>query len=93
MDNGVPASRTVHTLWMVVYLSLVLSVCLRGVALSNDVDGGIILIAVSSRFANAKPLLSSVLVCVDDVRDWTVVTRGFPLALGQFVSPPRRFAP
>ena len=30
---------------------------------------------------------------VDDVRDWTVMARGFPLALGQFVSPPCCLAP
>ena len=78
VDSGVPASRTVHALWMVVYMSLVLYVCLRHVALTTDVDGEIRLIALSSRLANAKPLSSSVLVCVDDIRAWTVVAQGFP---------------
>ena len=78
VDNGVPASRTLHALWMVVYLSMLLYVCLRHVALTTGAGGEIRLIAVSSRLANAKPLSSSVLVCVDDDRDRTVVTRGFP---------------
>ena len=82
-----PASRTVHALWMVVYLPLELDGCLRHVALTTGVYGEIRLIAVSSRLANAKPLSSSVLVCVDDVREWTVVARGFPLALGQLSVP------
>ena len=67
MDNGVPASRTVHALWMVVYLSLVLSVCLRHVARTTGVGGEIRLSAVSSRLAKAKPLSLSVLVSVVDV--------------------------
>ena len=89
---GVPAARTVHALCVVVYLRLELYGCLRHVALTTGVYGEIRLISVSSRLANAKPLSSSLLVCVDDVRDWTVVARGFPLALGHFVSPLRRLA-
>ena len=75
---GVPASRTVHALWLVVYLPLEPYGWLRHVALTTGVVGEIRLIAVSSRLANAKPLSFSVLVCVDEVRDWTVVARGFP---------------
>ena len=69
MDNGVPSSGALHALWTRMYLSLVLGACLGQVALSTDVDGKIRLIAVSSWLANAKPLLSSVLVFVEDVRD------------------------
>ena len=76
-----------------VLVSGVLCVLKARCLLSTDVDGEIRLIAVSSWLANAKPLLSSALVCVDDVRDWTVAARGFPLDLGQFVRPPRRLAP
>ena len=69
VDNGVPASRTVHALWIVLYLPLELDGCLRHVALTTGVYGEIRLIDVSSRLANAKPLSSSALVCVDDDRD------------------------
>ena len=93
VDNNVPSSGAVHALWTRMYLPLMFCVCLRHVALSADVDGKIRLISISSRLANAKPLLSSLLVYVDDVRDRTNVSRGFPLVLGQFVSPPRRLAP
>ena len=93
VENGIPASRTVHALWLVMYLPLEFYGWLRHVALTTGVFGEIRLHAVSSRLANAKSLYLSVLVCVDDVRDWTVVARGFPLALGQFVSPPRFLAP
>ena len=77
------------------YLPLELYGWLRNVALTTGVFGEIQLSAVSSRLANAKPLSLSVLDFVDDVRDWTVEARGFPLALalGQFVSPPRCLSP
>ena len=78
---------------LVVYLPLELYGCLKHAALTTGVYGEIRLSAVSSRLANAKPVSFSVLVCVDDVRDWTFVARSFPLALGQFVSPPRGLAP
>ena len=71
---------------------MVLCVCLKHVALSTDVDGEIRLYAVSPRLANAKPLLSSVLDFVDYGRVGRLWP-GFFLALGQFVSPPRRLAP
>ena len=74
---GVPASRTVHALWLVVYLPLELYGWLSHVALTTGVFGEIRLSAVSSRLANAKPLSLSVLVCVDDVRDWMVCGSGF----------------
>ena len=58
---GVPASRTVHALWMVVYLPLELYGCLRNVALTTGVYDEIRLIAISSQLANAKLF---VVVCV-----------------------------
>ena len=80
MDGCVPSSGAVHALWTRIYWPLMFYVCLRHFAVTAGVDDEIRLIAVSSRLANAKPLFSSVLVCVDDVRDWTVVARGFALA-------------
>ena len=65
VDNGVPSSGALQALWTKIYLFLVLCVRLRHVALITNVDGKIRLSAVSSRLANAKPLLSSVLVSVD----------------------------
>ena len=52
--------------------------CLRHVASITDVDGKKRLITVPPLLANAKPLRSAVLVCVDDVRNWKVVARVFP---------------
>ena len=78
VDNCVPSSGVVHALWARRYW-MISDACLRHVALTTGVDGEIRLIVVSSRLANAKPLSSSVLVFVDDVRDWTVVARGIPL--------------
>ena len=68
VDNGVPSLGAGHAQWTMTYLFLVLFLCLRHVALSTDVDGEIRLYVVSPRLANVKPLPSSVLVCVDDVR-------------------------
>ena len=93
MDNGLPSSGAVQALWTRMYLLLVFCVCLWHVALITDVDGNIGLIAVSPRLANAKPLRSSLLVSVDDVRYWKVVAQGSSLGLGQLVSPLRRLAP
>ena len=87
----VPASRTLHALWFTAHSPLPLymhcgwwRICfwqlcgwLRHVALTTDVLGEIRLNAVSSRLANAKPLSLSVVVCVDDVRDWMVCGSGF----------------
>ena len=73
---------------MVVYLSLVLYVCSRHVTLTTGVGGEIRLIAVSSRLANAKPFSLSVVVCVDDVRDWMVCEWPMTSArLGMTVAP------
>ena len=66
--NGVPSSGAVHALWTRMYLFLVLCECLRHFALSTDVDGEIRLYAESPRLANVEPLLSSVLVFVEDGR-------------------------
>ena len=67
MHGFFPSSGAVHALWTRMYWPLMFDVCLRHVALTTGVDGEIRLIAVSSHLANAKPLLSSVSVCVDDV--------------------------
>ena len=96
MHCGLWRNRHFHCTCTVVWWCIYLwNLCgwLRHVALTTGVFGEIRLSAVSYRLANSKPLSLSVLVCVDDVRDWTVVARGSTLALGQFVSPPRRLAP
>ena len=71
-----PFHCTCTVVWWCIYLW---ELCwwLRHVALTTGVFGEIRLSAVSSRLANAKPLSLSVVVCVDDARDWMVCGSGF----------------
>ena len=80
MHCGLWRNRYFHCTCTVVWWCIYLwNLCgwLRRVALTTDVFGKIRLSAVSPRLANAKPLSWSVVVCVDNVRDWMVCGSGF----------------
>ena len=80
MHCGLWRNRHFHCTCTVVWWCIYLwNLCgwLRRVALTTDVFGKIRLSAVSPRLANAKPLSWSVVVCVDNVRDWMVCGSGF----------------
>ena len=80
MHCGLWRNRPSHcTCTVVGWCTCLWNLCgwLRRVALTTDIFGKIRLSAVSPRLANAKPLSWSVVVCVDDARDWMVCGSGF----------------